>query len=146
MKVILGEMGRRETVFWAWTRDEWIALLQATDNSLRQMVRAVVVVWLFAGLRVDELARLRVGCVRWQRPDATIDDSDSVPSSDLVCLLSVPAHKTEAPFTKPVDRLVGEAILAWEQVRPAQPPFVDPKTGEVAAVLLAYRGRRMKRT
>ena len=76
----------------------------------------------------------------------TVAASDSMPTSDAVCLLSVPAHKTGAPFTKPVDRLVGEAILAWEQVRPAQPLFVDSKTGEVVAVLFAYRGRRMSRT
>src|SRR6266481_7268563 len=35
-------------------------------------------------------------------------------------------------FTKPVDRVVGEAIAAWEKVRPIQPPQIDPKTGEEA--------------
>ena len=29
------------------------------------LVRALALVWLFAGLRRDEIARLRLGCVRW---------------------------------------------------------------------------------
>jgi len=32
------------------------------------MFKAVAITWLFAGLRVDELVRLRVGCIRWQHP------------------------------------------------------------------------------
>lgn len=67
------------------------------------MVRAVAATWLFAGLRSDELRRLAVGCVRWQHGDA---------AGDRVCLLDVPANKTGAGFTKPVDRVVGEAIAA----------------------------------
>lgn len=58
-----------------WARLLWAGLnLTAQDLPIHmsrraswypaEMVRAVVVVWLFAGLRVDELARLRVGCVR----------------------------------------------------------------------------------
>src|SRR5450755_1386844 len=31
-----------------------------------ELVRAVAVLWLFAGLRVDEILRLRGGAVRWQ--------------------------------------------------------------------------------
>lgn len=54
VKVILGEMERRETAFWAWTRGEWIALLQATDNGLRQYVMAVA--YLLAGHRDLQLA------------------------------------------------------------------------------------------
>ncbi len=32
------------------------------------LIRATAIAWLFAGLRSDELVRLRVGCVRWQYP------------------------------------------------------------------------------
>ena len=35
---------------------------------------------------------------------------------------------------------LGEAIEAWEAVRPAQPPFVDRKTGELVDLLFAFRG------
>ena len=43
------------------------------------MIRAVTLVWLFAGIRGDEIRRLRVGCVRWQ-PD----------NKSSVCFLDVP--------------------------------------------------------
>jgi hypothetical protein len=66
------------------------------------MIRAVALVWLFAGIRGDEIRRLRVGCVRWQ-PD----------NESSVCFLDVPVNKTETAFTKPVD-VVGQAINAWE--------------------------------
>jgi Phage integrase family len=55
----------------------------------------------------------------------------------------VPVNKTASAFTKPVDRLVGEAIDAWETVRPAQPSFPDRKTGELVDMLLAYRGAQL---
>jgi len=100
-------------------------------------VRALAITWLFAGLRSDEIVRLRVGCVRWQpRVDG---------ARDQVCLLDVPAHKTGAPFTKPVDALVGQAIDAWEAVRPAQPPLLEPRTGELVAILFCLRAKRVAR-
>ena len=60
-----------------------------------------------------------------------------------MCLLDVPTNKTSPAFTKPVDRLVGEAIEAWQAVRPAQPRFSDRKTGGLVDMLLAYRGARL---
>jgi integrase len=110
------------------------------------LVRALVVTWLFAGLRWDELRRLRVGCIRWQRGDVTVVRTSEPPAvlpKDAVCWLDVPVNKTMTAFTKPVDRAVGEAIATWEAARPAQPPLVDPKTGEVVDFLLMYRGRRL---
>jgi hypothetical protein len=44
---------------------------------------------------------------------------------DAICLLDVPVHKTGTAFTKPVDPIVGQAIAAWQAVRPAQPPRLD---------------------
>jgi hypothetical protein len=108
------------------------------------MVRALAVTWLFAGLRRDELSRLRVGCVRWQRggaADAGLDGNSSGQSA--VCLLEVPVNKTGAAFTKPVDAAVGEAIEAWEKVRLPQPKLLDQKTGEMVAFLFVHRGRRV---
>jgi integrase len=101
-----------------------------------ELVRALAVTWLFGGLRSDEIVRLRVGCVRWQpRADG----------ADRVCLLDVPAHKTGAPFTKPVDPLVGQAIDAWEAVRPAQPLLLDRRTGQPVALLFCLRAKRVAR-
>lgn len=100
------------------------------------MIRAVTIVWLFAGLRGDELMRLRLGCIRWN-PIAQDEPGRTV------CLLDIPVNKTSAAFTKPVDRLVGEAIEQWERDRPEQPAVVDRKTGEVVHYLFSYRTYRL---
>lgn len=99
-----------------------------------EMVKAVTIVWLFCGLRMDEIRRLRVGCVL-----------SSTAPGDLttVCTVAVPANKTSAAFTKPVDQLVGEAVKTWEAVRPPQPLTIDEKTGELVDFLLMFRGKRM---
>jgi integrase len=103
--------------------DVWAKLLWAGLNLTEQdlpglyrtrgtpypltMVRALVVTWLFAGLRADELRRLRVGCVRWQREDVVIPGSTDALPKEAVCWLDVPTNKTGTSFTKAVDRIVG---------------------------------------
>lgn len=104
-----------------------------------ELIRALVITWLFAGLRANEILRLRVGCVRWQREDVTVHGTGEVLPIDAVCFLEVPTNKTSGAFSKPVDCKVGEAITAWEQVRPAQPRRIDPKTGELVDFLFQYR-------
>jgi integrase len=105
------------------------------------LVKATAVAWLFAGLRSDELLRLRVGCVRWQHERGPAAATSHVPGDGATCLLDVPTHKTGVSYTKPVDPLLGEAIGAWEAVRPQQPLLIDRKTGERVAVLFCFRGR-----
>ena len=107
-----------------------------------EMVRCVALIWLFAGLRSDEILRLRVGCVRWHSEAITPSSVDAGPHSGI-CLLAVPTNKTSTAFTKPVDPLVGQAISEWEKVRPPQPLALDPKTGEMVPYLLSYRGQRL---
>jgi integrase len=107
-----------------------------------EMLRALAVVWLFAGLRSDELSRLRVGCARQQ----TVVTGEQPEESKPLCLLDIPVHKTGRAFTKPVDPLVGEAITAWEAVRPVQPDLVDPKTDERVQFLFCYRAKRLSKT
>ncbi|MFB4273617.1 tyrosine-type recombinase/integrase, partial [Nonomuraea sp. GTA35] len=112
-----------------------------------ELVRAVTLTWLFSGLRSDEIARLRVGCVRWQHDDQPIaGDTDEVLARDAVCLLDIPTHKTGTAFTKPVDPLLGKAIEAWQAIRPEQPTMLDRKTGERVDFLFAYRARRVANT
>jgi len=102
------------------------------------------VAWLFGGLRSNELARLRIGCIRWQHDGAAIrGDSHEVLARDAVCLLDVPTHKTGTAFTKPVDPLLGQAIEAWQAIRPTQPKLLDRKTGERVDFLFAYRAHRV---
>jgi integrase len=103
------------------------------------MVQAIALLWLFAGLRVGEIRRLRYGCIRWQRDLPAVDEDAAAPAK-AVCLLDVPVNKTGTAFTKPVDHLVGEAIARWEAARPVQPRLLDPKTGEAVDMLFAFRG------
>jgi len=104
------------------------------------LIRALAVTWLFSGLRSDEISRLRVGCIRWQQDGHPIPgDSKEVLAQDAVCLLDVPVHKTGTAFTKPVDPLVGQAIEAWQRLRPRQPKRLDRKTSEHVDLLFSVR-------
>ncbi len=104
------------------------------------LIRAVALTWLFSGLRSDELSRLRVGCIRWQQDGHRITgDFKDVLAEDAVCLLDVPVHKSGTAFTKPVDPLVGQAIEAWQLLRPKQPKHLDRKTGEMVDLLFSVR-------
>jgi integrase len=136
-----------------WAKLVWAGLnLEADDLPANtggqfyplELVRALAVTWLFAGLRSDELSRLRLGCIRWQRDDV---EAGGQPTEDIpkaaVCLLDVPTHKTGSAFTKPVDPLVGQAITAWEAVRPVQPSMLDRRTGESVQFLFCYRATRV---
>jgi integrase len=104
-----------------------------------EMLRALSLVWLFAGLRSDEIARLGVGCAR-QEPSL----QPSLATGQY-WLLDVPVQKTGTALTKPIDPIVGEAIVAWERVRPNQPTTLDGKTGEPVDVLFSYRARGVPR-
>ncbi len=113
-----------------------------------EMIRALAILWLFAGLRSDELARLRVGCARLQTA-VTGDEEVSPMTSEQkkpVCLLDIPIHKTGRAFTKPVDPLIEKAVAAWEAVRPMQPDLVDSKTNEQVQFLFCYRAKRLSKS
>lgn len=110
-----------------------------------EMVQALSIIWLFAGLRSDEIWRLRLGCVRWHRKDVSEVPPQISAHQNAVCFLDIPINKTGRAFTKPVDRVIGDAIEAWELVRPKQPSACDPKTGEIVQFLFTYRGRRVGR-
>ncbi len=98
------------------------------------MVKALALIWLFSGLRRNEIARLRIGCIRWQ-------DGEERPGSQPVCFLYVPVNKTGTAFSKPVDNVIGRAVALWEQMRPPQPASLDLKTGEQVHRLFSHRGR-----
>ena len=106
------------------------------------MVRALAVVWLFTGLRRNEIMRLPVGCIRWQAAHEE-EDGGAEEGGGRTCLLDVPIHKTGTAFTKPVDDVVGTLIEAWEAMRPPQPRCLDPKTGAQVDPLFSHRGRRV---
>ena len=100
-----------------------------------ELVRAVAHLWLFAGLRSDEIHRLGLGCIRWQ--------SEAGDTGSPLCLLDVPTGKTATAFTKPIDAVVGRAVNLWEKVRRAHPAMLDAKTGRMVDFLFVHRGRRV---
>jgi integrase len=139
-----------------WAKLLWAGLNLETDdmpgNSAdtyypMELIRAVTLAWLFSGLRSDEITRLRVGCVRWQHDGHPIPaDASDVLAEEAVCLLDVPVHKTGTAFTKPVDALLGQAIEAWQRVRPSQPKTLDRKTAERVDIMFAVRAQPVARS
>ena len=112
-----------------------------------ELIRALTLTWLFSGLRSDEISRLRTGCIRWQHDGLPISgNSREILAEDTVCLLDVPVNKTGTAFTKPVDPIVGQAIEAWQALRPAQPPRLDRKTSEHADLLFSVRAHPVGKT
>jgi integrase len=133
-----------------WARIMWAGMnltpedLFLSAGGLRypfEFVRALAIIWLFAGLRSDEIVRLRLGCIRWQQDEVLVQSTGEILPPGAVCLLDVPVNKTGTAFTKPVDPIVGAAVAAWEHVRPSQPSFMDAKTGEVVDFLFCCRAR-----
>ena len=139
----------------AWAKLLWAGLnLTSTDLPIHastggvpwypvELVQAIALLWLFGGLRVDEILRLRVGAIRWQHDHIEPAQDGGATTTGGVCLLDVPTNKTATAFTKPVDQTVGEALERWQQLRPAQPRFLDEKTGESVDLLFAWRGARI---
>ena len=104
-----------------------------------ELCKALAVTWLFAGLRNNDILRLRLGCIRWQREDVSVPASGETLAGGAVCMLDVPVTKTSTAFTKPVDPIVGEMISAWEKVRPNGVQLPDRKTGEAVDFLFLFR-------
>jgi len=103
------------------------------------MTRAIGITWLFGGLRSDEIARMRVGCIRWQTGDA----GDGEAATTSPCFLEVPVNKTAAAFTKPVDAAVGRAVEAWQRDRRPHPKMADRRGGGIVDFLFVFKGRRI---
>lgn len=96
------------------------------------MVKALAVVWVFSGLRPDEIRRLPLGCIRYTRE-----------TNDQICWLDVPANKRNPAYTKPVDSVLGAAVTAWEHSRPNSPQTIDLKSGQTLAYLFADAGKHI---
>jgi integrase len=132
-----------------WAKLVW-AGLNLTERDLRSgdatyypypvlLLRAAAIIWLFAGLRSDEIFRLPVGAISWG-PRKTDEGG-----SPRVCYLQVPISKTNIAFVKPVDSIVGEAIEAWEKARPHRPSQLDKKAAEMVDFLFATPTERLSK-
>lgn len=129
-----------------WLKLVWASLNLEERNRLSEihypieLLRAVAVVWTHAGLRGNEILRLRQGCARAQ-DDAVVDEVGGVTPAGTLCYLDVPAGKTFRAHTKPVALAVKERVDAWAAVRPQQGTVEDNVTGERVQMLFQIRGR-----
>ncbi len=129
-----------------WLKLVWASLNLEEGDRLSEihypieLLRAVAVVWTHAGLRGNEILRLRQGCARAQ-DDAVVDEAGGVTPAGTLCYLDVPAGKTFRAHTKPVALAVKERIDAWAGVRPQQGTVEDDVTGERVQMLFQVRGR-----
>jgi integrase len=112
------------------TQDSWYPLA---------MVRAIALVWLYSGLRADEIRRLQVGCIR---PIPGIENEGSS-SIHAICTLIVPVGKSGSGFSKPVLRLMGDPIEIWEKNRPTVPKHWDDRAAEAVDYLFVWRGKQV---
>lgn len=130
------------------TQEDLLSLREQADVSAHEasypltLVRAIALVWLFGGLRTDEIVRLPLGCIR-PLPSPTEEEQDLW---QHVCLLHVPVNKSCGEFDKPVEYYPAEAIQAWEAERPAGPQRVDETTGELVDFLFEWEGRGLIKT
>lgn len=129
-----------------WLKLVWASLNLEEGDRLSEihypieLLRAVAVVWTHAGLRGNEIRRLRLGCARAQ-DDAVVDEAGSITSAGTLCYLDVPAGKTFRAYTKPVALAVKERVDAWVAVRPEQGTVEDEVTGEHVHLVFQVRGR-----
>ncbi len=133
-----------------WLKLTWASLnLEASDlvqdgRYPLEMLRAIAVIWTHAGLRSNEVVRLRLGCARPHDGDL-VDQSGAATSADKLCWLDVPAGKTGVAYTKPVNGAVLRHVVAWVQVRPVQRSRLDRRTGERVDYLFQLRDRTVDR-
>ncbi len=133
-----------------WLKLTWASLnLEASDlvqdgRYPLELLKAMAVIWTHAGLRSNEIVRLRRGCARPQTDDLIDPSGTPVPAGKL-CWLDVPAGKTSTAYTKPVNGVVLTCIEAWLQVRPQQRPMLDRRTSERVEYLFQLRNRLVDR-
>ncbi|MEJ5118637.1 site-specific integrase [Gluconobacter cerinus] len=130
----------------AWLKLTWASLNIEPDDLSPDcfypfaLLQAIAVVWTHAGLRSNEIARLRVGCTREQSEDV-IDQSGNVVPAGQVCWLDVPEGKTSVAYTKPVSHAVHKYIAAWMKKRASPRKHLDRRTGEHVHFLFQLRNR-----
>jgi integrase len=108
--------------------------------------KAAALLWIASARRPNELARLRVGCIRRDWDPAMLDeDGLPLPGQEAqICYLHIPTGKTKGPYWVPIPKYAADAVDHWEQERPRnQPKQVDPKDNTLVDFLFCVRGKRM---
>lgn len=96
-KSLLALIGPKPRADDIWAKLIWAGLNLTTDDLPKiggrhhvsihltaypiELNRALVITWLFAGLRSNEIIRLRLGCIRWQKDDVTVPGTGETPLS-----------------------------------------------------------------
>jgi integrase len=101
----------------------------------KEFIKALTVVWLVSGLRIDEIRRLEVGCTTWDESDAS--------KAKKFCYLKIPANKGGGEYVKPVAGIVGLAIEEWESKRPSYAQIYDEKGRKKVNFLFFFKGQQL---
>lgn len=119
--------------------------LGVNDHYPLAYVRAAALLWVTSARRRNEIARLRVGCVRHDWDPTMLDGAGQPIDHDAqFTYLHIPLSKTRGPFWIPIPAFTGAAVEAWERVRPTgQPKLLDEKEGRMVDFLFCYRNRPM---
>lgn len=104
-----------------------------------KLVRALAAVWLFGGLRRDEIGRLPIGCTRCLTTLPQSPPPAAGPAPGIVSL-RVPANKSGGPFDKAVDARLDSELKAWERCQRARssPQAQQPE------LLFVWQGRPLR--
>jgi integrase len=119
--------------------------LVGTGSYPLSYYRAAGLLWVTSARRSNEIARLRVGCVRRDWDPGMLDENGvCVEQETQLCYLHIPSNKTCGPFWIWIPECTATAIEAWQQERPdKQFPKIDPKDGARGDFLFCYRNQRM---
>jgi integrase len=119
--------------------------LVGTSSYPLSYYRAAGLLWVTSARRSNEIARLRVGCVRRDWDPGMLDENGvCVEQETHLCYLHIPSNKTRGPFWIWIPEYTATAIEAWQQERPnKQFPKIDLKDGSRSDFLFCYRNQRM---
>jgi hypothetical protein len=86
-----------------------------------ELLRALALTWLFGGLRSDEIVRLRVGCIRWQREDVAPPATPTTKRS-----ATMRSACWTSPCTRPAPRSLNRSTRSWGTPSPPGRPSGQP--------------------
>jgi integrase len=169
LKQILDKVAPRDIDLRVWARLAIAAATLSTDDLPQNtgyplsFYRALGLVWVTSARRPNEIARLRLDCIRedWE-PDMVDDDdqpverlisidrtAQQVQAKDekkipKICYLNIPSGKRRGPFWIWIPDYVADEINVWKSERPpGQRELLDRKDHQKVDYLFCYRDVRV---
>ncbi len=138
----------------------WYKLAYAAANLTEQdldrghryplaLYRAVALLWVTSARRMNEIVRLRVGCVRRDWDPGMLDEAGLPVEREggALCYLHVPINKTRGAFWIWIPEYTADALETWERERPtSQASRVDRKDSSTVDLLFTYRNQKLGNT